>query len=199
MSEKIQKKSIEQLAKNPSKVTIADEIETQSKYRIDPPLTAFQLASCLLDPSELEKGKRDDWKMLIANRKIKMAPAAKDALEMWLSQTNALKSNAVQFVNESGFSWMDIKQKILRKYNLCDLIVHSMSKQINQITIVSLSPLYDLNAHPNRVRNVLRALKLRYPHLMWEHEGCSTSGSCPIGLADALRKLANETHGKVSA
>lgn len=91
---------------------------------------------------------------------------------------------------------LKVKTKVLKKYNLTGLGLNPQLSQVHSFSIASREPLYDVDAHPNRVRNVLRAVKVRYPNVHFEHEGCLTSGQCPIGLQTALRKLAMETHGK---
>jgi hypothetical protein len=193
----VKKTPIGLIGKEQTKVTIADEIQLETKYHLEPPLLPKQLAECWLDPSEMAHVmSRQDWKLLVAKQTTKVPYETMETLKTWL-KPEALSANIVKFEAQSSFQWSKGKPKILRKYNLTDLKINAQLKAIRSISITSTQPLYDQDAHPNRVRNVLRAVKIRHPEVSFEHEGCWTSGSCPIGLQQALRKLAEETHGKV--
>jgi len=104
-----------------------------------------------------------------------------------------------RFVDDTHFRWGTVRQKVIRKFNLTNLIINSVQDIIRQIKISSSQPLYDQDAHANRVRNLLRAVKIQHPDVIFEHEQCLTSGTCPVGLQEVLRKLAEETHGKVQS
>jgi hypothetical protein len=192
----IKKTPIAQIGMTAHKVTIADEIEVETKYHLDPPLTPAQLAACWLDPSEREEPTRQRWKLICGGRRHEISVGGMEVLKFWLAQTEALNEGHVKFECDTHFGWALIKPRVLRKYNLRNLAFNSMADRVHSLSIRSREPLYDTDAHPNHVRNVLRAVKVRYPNVHFEHEGCETSGQCPIGLQDALLKLAMETHGR---
>lgn len=189
----MKKTSIAELANSQHKVTIADEVKHRSQYHMEPALTPRQLASCWLDPSELELCGYRRWKMLVANNTIQLTPQAKETLEFWLSQTSAIKDKVVQFQEDGGFSWSEARPKVLKKYNLFDLRLRPMSNRVNQIIIESFQPLYDENAHANRVKNLLQTVHLHIPKILFSNEGCEQTSSCPVGLEKLLRKMAVES------
>ncbi len=187
----IKKIPIGQIGKNQHKITIADEIELETQYHLDPPLSPKQLAECWLDPSDFLLGFSKRHVAVFPDSKEDLALATVEFLKRWLIP-EGLKQ--VIFEQQSGYLWSAIKGKVLRRYNLTNLQFGTQSAAVHQIKISSRQPLYDQDAHAIRVRNVLRAVKIHYPETFFEHEGCWTSGSCPIKIQEALLKLAEETH-----
>jgi hypothetical protein len=188
----IKKVPIGQIGKDQKKITIADEVEIETQYHIDPPLTPRQLMECWLDPSELDLAFSKLWHLYCNSEKTRVSPAMMETLKVYL-MPEAYANNIVSFKKESRSQWSKVKPKVLKRFNLTGLTFNSMSKIVHYLKISSRQPLYDQDAHSNRVRNVLRSVKIHYPQVVFEHEGCSTSGTCPIGLQEALRKLAEET------
>ena len=193
---KVRKTPIGEIGKKQRKVTIADEVEIETQYRIEPPLTAEQLARCWLDPSEYERTIRERPKAIIGSRKESLSSKSIEVLKKWV-KPEAIEHGIVKFFSDDSFQWAMAKPIILRKFNLTNLTINSKQRKINQIKIKSRQPLYDEKAHERRVRNILHAVKVHYPHIYFDHEECFTSGICPVGLKETLRKLAEETHGKV--
>jgi hypothetical protein len=193
------KTPIGSIGKDARKVTIADELEITTRYHIDPSLTPSQLYECWLEPSDVDLTHEKHTLMYCAGQKSDVGLQMMDVLKNEALKPEALAKGIVVFKEEAVHRWARVKNKVLRKFNLSDLRFNSLADNVHFITISSRQPLYDQDAHPNRIRNVLRAVKVRYPHVHFEHEGCDTSGSCPIGLQEALRKLAEETHGKSTA
>jgi len=191
----IKKVPIGQIGMTKHKVTIADEIEMETKYHLEPSLSPRQLADCWLDPSERQEAADHRWLLICGGRRQTISELSIEVLKLWLNP-DALKEGLISFQREEYFAWCKVKTKVLKKYNLSGLDLNPQLTQVHSFSIASREPLYDVDAHPNRVRNVLRAVKIRYPNVQFEHEGCLTSGQCPIGLQAALRKLAMETHGK---
>jgi len=193
------KTSIGNIGKESHKVTIADELEITTKYHIDPGLTPTQLYECWLDPSDKDLSESQITNMYCSGSKTRVSAQMMDILKNEALKPEALANGTVVFKSETRHSWGKVRNKVLRKFNLSDLRFSSMSDYVHFISISSSQPLYDKDAHSNRIRNVLRAVKVRYPHVHFEYEGCESSGSCPIGLGNAMRKLAEETHGKAIA
>ena len=192
--QKIEKKSIGQLGKN-QKVTIADEVEHTSIYYFEPSFTPEQLFLCWLDPSEMHVAESNVWTLYIGKQfKFRVPAGAVEVLSTYLK--SPLESGLMRLEQEFRHSWGDAKRKVCRKFNLTKIEFNTMTPKVNELTIGSLQPLYDEDAHANRVRNVLRAIKIRHPNFVWNQPDCRTNASCPIGLEKALRKLAEEAHGK---
>lgn len=194
LNEKVNKIPIDKIRKQ-NKVTIADEIEHTSTYHFEPPLKPEQLFSCFLDPSEILFTKQNIWLLYIEKQfKIRIPAGAVEILLPYLK--SALESGLMRLEKGDRNDWKGAKRKVQRKFNLTKLDFNTMAEKTNELTIGSLQPLYDENAHANRVRNVLRAIRLHIPNFKWSMPDCRTNASCPIGLENALRKLAEETHGK---
>jgi len=191
MSDKIRKVSIGEIGQGKRKITIADEVEIETSYHLEPALTPFEIMSGLLDPSELDLSKKTRTVLEAWHHQIQVPISIAENFRLAI-KPEFLREGQISFAEIPRYEWATGKARILRKFNLTAFKCNTMVDYVHSIAISSRQPLYDQDAHSNRVRNVLRALKVRYPHVHFEHEGCLTSGTCPIGLQEALRKLAEE-------
>jgi len=191
MSKEVKKVSIGEIGKDNRKITIADEVEIETSYHLEPALTPFQIMSGLLDPSELDMAREKRVFLKAWNCQVQIPGSIAENLKMAIKPI-FLEEGSISFAERPCYAWTRGKSKIMRKFNLSGFKCSTMVDFVHNIAISSRQPLYDQDAHSNRVRNVLRALKVRYPQVHFEHEGCLTSGTCPIGLQSALRKLAEE-------
>jgi hypothetical protein len=195
MEKKVKKTPIGQIGREERKITIADEFEVTTQYHIVSDISPRQLAESWLDPSEFDEAFNDKDIVMVANTPMRATKKQVEILKGNIKE-EAFESGLIKFEVKKEFQWSKIKRKVLKKYNLSGLLFNSMADKVHSLAISSKQPLYDQDAHPNRVRNVLRSIKIHYPQILFEHEACLTSGSCPTGLQNALRKLAEETHGK---
>jgi len=191
----VKKTPIGQIGNNQKKLTIAEEIEHESTYRFEPSLTPEQLFSCWLDPSERNMAESRILALIIDKAKTRISEASAETLRQYLVP-EAFNSGRIKIEPQIRHEWKSSLNRVRRKFNLTKLHFSTMSNQVNELTIGSQQPLYDQDAHANRVRNVLRGIKVRYPNVVFGSPECRQALSCPIGLNDALRKVALETHGK---
>ena len=194
----IKKTPIGEIGKDVHKITVADLIDTESAYFLQPSLTPQQLARCWLDPSDTERGYTYRFIMRCAGSISKVSEPAKNVLEVYLGQTDALTNGDVRFEKIGSWQWRALNRKICKKYGVFNIEFKTENFMVTRITIEDKVPLYDMNAHEKHVRNLFSDVKRVMPHVYFEldPEGCKTGGHCSIGIKEALRKAAEETHGK---
>lgn len=195
----VKKTSIDQIGKEQI-VTIAEHLITRSSYFIIPPITLEELASAFVDPSDVDDAKRMCYYVFGAHSKVRVTKPLREALNFWLSKTDALQSNAIYFADEAVFAFGHVKHKILKKFNINDLKYRTEENLVAEITIESRVPLFDPKAHDRHIQNMVRAVKLRHPNITLDlnHDGCFTGGSCSLGVKEALRKGIEQASGKVT-
>jgi hypothetical protein len=191
----VKKTPIGEIGKNQKKLTIAEEVEHESTYRFEPSLTPEQLFSCWLDPSERSMAETKCSTLRVDKTRTRIPELAVEALRQYLVP-EAFSSGRIKIEITTRHEWRGCINRVKRKFNLTKIEFSTMSQQVNELTISSQQPLYDQDAHANRVRNVLRGIKVRYPNVVFGSPECKQALSCPLGLNDALRKVALETHGK---
>lgn len=196
----IKKVSIGDIGKNQPKITIADTVDFRTRYHFDPPLTPRQLVDCWLDPSDRDMANVKKWVIIGANNRAQIAIPLMKLLKTLLPK-DALAKGLIQFKQVPKLGWANVKQRVLKRYNVSDIIFRSNADSVSSITIESNIPLYQKEpeeCHRRHIHAILRTVIICYPEVLFELEphGCYRGGQCDIKLEQLMKKLALQTHGK---
>lgn len=185
----IKKTPIEKLGKE--KVTIADEREHRSSYYVVPPMAIKDLVSAWLDPSDLDAGYLKQCVMYFGGKKELISNSTMELLPT-LIDPKYLRNGTIRFEVEQYWHFSKVKHRILRRYNLVDLVINSKANLVREFEICSNQPYYDMDAHANRVYRMMKAVHRKFDGVLLPRKGCLDSGACSPRVEQAVRKALEE-------
>ena len=152
------------------------EITTTAK--LSKPLTTTDITSAMLSPTDFEACKSPHYRITIFGKVVFSGKESVYRAILQIVEPKYINDGTIRAEEKLYFNWSHAKKRIVKKYALKDFNYVGTKYRINGIIVSSV--VSNDREHQVKVRQIVREITTKFPHVLFSWEKCLRTIACSL-------------------